>query len=334
MPKSFIDDICTENQCLALPETSIEDDNTVNLTTVALELANYCNAVSEKHQEVTQHMFPDHEVDFITNGIHVSTWASPSMQTLFDTYTPRWRTNPELLRHVQAIPAQEVAQAHQTSRQNLHTYIAEIPGIDCIPNAFTIGFARRATAYKRAQLLLSNPEHLLSLAHRKGGLNIIFAGKAYYDDSYGRELIKSILDMSRQYSDSRLRIIYLENYNMDMASYLISGVDIWLNTPKMNHEASGTSGMKAALNGIPNISVNDGWWIEGGISGVNGWTIDGFSEEAEVDSLHHHLETALSLYYYDPQTWAEYQRASISLIASYFNTHRMVTEYIYKGYNI
>lgn len=331
MPIDLIHNLCTENQCLSIPEKAIEGE-VVNLTTVALELADYSNAVSEKHQEVTQHMFPDHEVDFITNGIHSSTWASPDMKKLFDTHIPGWREQPELLRHIQAVPSQEIQDAHAQSRKELHHFINQNTDIECIPDAFTIGFARRATAYKRAELLLKNPEHLLSLAHSKGGINVIFAGKAYHDDEEGGELIKRILDLQNHYSDSRLRIIYVENYDINLAKKLVSGVDVWLNTPKVAYEASGTSGMKAALNGVPNISVNDGWWIEGGIHEVTGWTIRGFSEEAEINSIHELVEHALSTYYYDPQTWAHMQRLAIAFVASYFNTHRMVTEYNQKGY--
>ncbi len=331
MPRTIIETLCTHNQCLNIPEPAIEDD-LVNLTTLALELADYSNAVSRKHQEVSSHMFPNHTIDFITNGVHLPTWVAEPMDELFSQYVPDWKIRPYLLRYAEMIPLEAIADAHNKSREDLHSYINQTSQTQSIPEAFTIGFARRAAEYKRATLVLSQPDRLLSMAHEMGGLNIIFAGKAYHNDPVGREYIRKIMEIDKQYSDSRLRIIYLNNYDMELAHRLVSGVDVWLNTPLVPHEASGTSGMKAALNGIPNISVNDGWWIEGGIDSVNGWTITGYSEQTEIDSLYKILQEAATLFYTNQLGWSNKQRAAIALISSYFNTHRMITEYAAKGY--
>ncbi len=331
MPLEVIQNLCTHNQCLQIPEAAIEGD-VVNLTTLALEFADYCNAVSKKHQEVSSHMFPDHNIDYITNGVHLPTWVSKPMDELLTQYLSDWKMKPYLLRYAEIIPLAAIAEAHSKSREELHAYINANSETKSIPEAFTIGFARRATEYKRATLILSQPDRLLSMAHELGGLNIVFAGKAYHNDPVGREYIKKIMEMDKKYSDSRLRIIYLNNYDIDLAHRLVSGSDVWLNTPQIPHEASGTSGMKASLNGIPNVSVNDGWWIEGGLDGINGWTIKGYSEQNEIDSLYQIIHESAHLFYNDHIAWASKQRAAISLIASYFNTHRMVTEYSKKGY--
>jgi len=277
-------------------------------------------------------MFPQHPIDSITNGIHSPTWVSQSMNSVFQTYYPNWATHPEILRYIDGIPATDISQAHQINKQHLIQYLKQQPNISFVPEAFTIGFARRATEYKRAHLIFSDIKRLAVLAQEYKGLNIIFAGKAYHTDTVGFDIIKRILDIAKEHSNDYLKIIYLPNYSIEMSKLLISGVDIWLNTPRISYEASGTSGMKASLNGVLNISTFDGWWPESGIHNVNGWTISGEDEYQEINSMYDNIATALHIFHNDKLKFAKMQRSAIALIGSYYNTHRMVLEYSRKGY--
>lgn len=328
----WLQGICKPEQLQNLPKEAFEDEHTINLTRLALSLADYSNAVSQKHQEVSQEMFPGHQIDSITNGIHSPTWVSESMNKVFQSYFPSWETHPEILRYIDGIPTSDIQQAHQINKDILATYLKQQPDINFLPNAFTIGFARRATEYKRAHLIFSDIERLAKLAEQYKGLNIIFAGKAYHTDSVGFDIIKRILDISKEHSNDYLKIIYLPNYSIELSKLLVSGVDVWLNTPRISYEASGTSGMKASLNGVLNISTYDGWWPESGIHHVNGWTISGEDEYQEINSMYDNIGNALDVFYNNREKFTRMQRSAISLIGSYYNTHRMVLEYIRKGY--
>ena len=167
-------------------------------------------------------------------------------------------------------------------------------GLVLNPNVLTLGFARRAATYKRANLLFTDPERLLKIATQAGGLQILYAGKAHPQDEPGKALIHEVIEIARKFSNDMLRIVYLENYAWDLGALLTAGVDVWVNTPRRPYEASGTSGMKAALNGVPSLSILDGWWIEGCIEGVTGWAIeDGANDEEEAESLYTKLENAV-----------------------------------------
>ena len=206
---------------------------------------------------------------------------------------------------------------------------------------FTIGFARRATAYKRADLLLQDVDRLNAMAETIGPLQIVYAGKAHPHDDRGKEIIRSIF-ATREKLSSRIELVYLENYNMRLGALLTSGCDLWLNTPEAPKEASGTSGMKAALNGVPSLSVLDGWWIEGHIEGVTGWSIGETPKlpsepngEKDRESLYRKLEgTILPMFYQERRRYLEVMRHAIAVNGSFFNTERMVSEYARQAYRL
>jgi starch phosphorylase len=332
LPIEWLKNICKPEQLQKIPTTAFEDNDTINLTRLALTLADYSNAVSSKHQEVSQAMFPEHHIDYVTNGIHSPTWVSNSIDKVLKSYFPNWQMHPEILRYVEGIPASEIQKAHQINKDIFAQYLQSQPNIDFLPNAFTIGFARRATEYKRAHLIFSDIERLLKLAEKYRGLNVIFAGKAYHNDLVGFDIIKRILNIAKNNNNEYFKVIYLPNYSIDMSKLLVSGVDVWLNTPRISYEASGTSGMKASLNGVLNISTYDGWWPESGIHNVNGWTISGHDEYQEINSMYDNINNAIDTFYNHKEKFTKMQRSAISLIGSYYNTQRMVLEYIRKGY--
>jgi len=313
--------------------------NELNMTMLALNLSHFVNGVAKKHGEVSKALFPGFEIHAITNGIHPFTWASPYMMSLFDDYLPGWANEPELLVRVDLIPDQEIWDAHSGAKAYLFQYIEEVTGARLDPNILTIGFARRATAYKRANLIFSDHERLLEIGD--GRLQLVYAGKAHPQDEQGKRLIQEIRQQVELFGD-RLKIVYLPNYNMDVASRLIPGVDIWLNNPLRPLEASGTSGMKAALNGVPNFSVLDGWWIEGHIEGITGWAIgpppletstDVNHTDEDVLDLYEKLEkTILPLYYNDRNGWVRIMKNAIGKNAYYFNTHVMMRRYVTDAY--
>jgi starch phosphorylase len=201
---------------------------------------------------------------------------------------------------------------------------------------FTLGFARRATPYKRADLVFTDPGRLAQIASSVGPIQIVFGGKAHPNDGGGKDLIRRIHEAARKISDT-ITVVYVENYEMEIAAQIVSGVDLWLNNPMKPLEASGTSGMKAALNGVPSLSVLDGWWIEGHVEGVTGWSIGGLDPEGDqskdANEIYLKLERViLPLYYGLPFAYAEVMRSAISLNGSFFNTQRMVEQYVRNAY--
>jgi starch phosphorylase len=202
------------------------------------------------------------------------------------------------------------------------------------PKVLTLGFARRVATYKRATLLFNDPQRLMEIATAAGGLQIIYAGKAHPQDEPGKALIEQVVADAAKFANTLLRIVYLENYTWDLGALLTAGVDVWVNTPKRPYEASGTSGMKAALNGVPSLSILDGWWIEGWIEGFTGWAIeDGANDAEEAASLYEKLETAVvPLYLEEPEKWARLMRTTLAFNGSYFNTNRMVKQYTRNAY--
>jgi starch phosphorylase len=197
-----------------------------------------------------------------------------------------------------------------------------------------VGFARRAATYKRSDLLFTDPARLVRCAEKLGGMQILYAGKAHPADEPGKAMIRHVIELAKQFNSEALKIVYLENYEWTLGALMTGGVDLWLNTPKRPYEASGTSGMKAALNGVPSLSILDGWWIEGWIEGVTGWAIADLEHEAdEAGSLYEHLEqTILPLYYQQPDQWRRIMRSTIALNGSYFNTQRMLEQYVQNSY--
>jgi glycogen phosphorylase len=309
-------------------------DGMLNMTYVALTSSRFVNGVALQHGKISRQMFPEYAIDAITNGVHAATWASQPMQAIFDRSIPRWRKDNFQFRYAIDIPSREIEDAHARSKRLLIDEIAQRTGVALKSNIFTIGFARRVATYKRADLLLSNPERLVRCAEKFDGLQILFSGKAHPHDEPGQKLIREIFEVSARLGSQALKIVFLENYEWNLAAMLTSGVDLWLNTPRRPFEASGTSGMKAALNGVPSLSVLDGWWIEGCTEGVTGWAIpDSDTQEQEVASLYDRLEsTILPLYYSDPEQWRTIMRSTIALNGSFFNTHRMLQEYISNAY--
>lgn len=307
----------------------------LNMTLLALNLSKYVNGVAKKHGEVSKNMFPGYEIHAITNGVHSFTWTCDSFKRLYDKYLPGWANEPELFVRVGRIPDEEIWEAHMEAKRNLLNFVREKTGVEMSPDIFTIGFARRATAYKRADLLFSDIERLERIG--KGRLQIIYAGKAHPKDEAGKFLIERIFVIKEKLKHS-IKIVYLENYNIEVASKLVSGVDVWLNTPLRPLEASGTSGMKATHNGVPNFSVLDGWWIEGHIEGFTGWAIGPSPDvpadpSRDADDLYNKLENIiLPTFYNDRHTWIRIMQNAIGKNAYYFNSHRMMRRYVTEAY--
>ncbi|MSO19662.1 MAG: alpha-glucan family phosphorylase [Acidobacteria bacterium] len=320
-------------------------DNALNLTFLALRFSRYINGVAMSHGEVSQGMYPSYPIRSITNGVHAHTWTSRPFQTLYDQHIPQWRTDNRYLRNAIGIPLKEIQQAHQRAKQSMLELIAKRTGVKLKEGVFTIGFARRATAYKRAALLFTNIQRLRWIARMVGPLQIIFGGKAHPNDAPGKALIRDLFEVAESLKGA-IQLVYVENYDMEWGKSLTSGADLWLNTPQRPLEASGTSGMKAVLNGVPSLSVLDGWWVEGHVEGKTGWCIGNSGngpgsevsaepEDAvqEANSLYDKLETTiLPMYYGQPNAYAAVMRYTISLNGSYFNTQRMVRQYLTNAY--
>jgi starch phosphorylase len=311
----------------------------LNTTVLAMNLSRYVNGVAKKHGEISQAMFPGFEIHAITNGVHPFTWASPYFVNLFNSYLPSWAKEPELLVRVDTIPDDEIWDAHCGAKAYLFQYIEETTGVKLDLDVLTIGFARRAAAYKRGDLIFTDLKRLLAIGG--GKIQLVFGGKAHPKDTAGKKLIQRIVEEIRELKGA-VKAIYLENYNMDVAYRLIPGVDLWLNNPLRPLEASGTSGMKAALNGVPNFSVLDGWWIEGHIEGVTGWSIgppplehsvtENHSDE-DVNDLYRKLENVIiPMYYNDRPGWIRIMKNAIGKNAYYFNTHVMMRRYVTEAY--
>ncbi|MDQ2930079.1 MAG: alpha-glucan family phosphorylase, partial [Gemmatimonadota bacterium] len=317
-----------------LIDAHVVEDHTLNMTHLALRLSRYVNAVAMRHREISQGMFPDYPIDSITNGVHATTWTAAPFQALFDRRIPEWRRDNQYLRYAIDIPLEEILDAHAEAKAELFAEVHRRTGVKLDPAVMTIGFARRATPYKRADLIFSDIKRLKAITERSGKIQLIFGGKAHPRDEGGKSLIKQIYAAAASLPES-VRVVYVENYEMDIAHLMTSGVDLWLNNPTKPLEASGTSGMKAALNGVPSYSVLDGWWVEGCIDGVTGWSIGAAQsdEEEEIADLYVKLERViLPLFYGLPFSWAKVMRNSIALNGSFFNTQRMVGQYVHNAY--
>jgi starch phosphorylase len=267
----------------------------VNMTYLALSLSNYVNGVAQLHGKVSRKMFPNIPIEAITNGVHAATWTSPSFRDLFDRYISSWREDNYSLRGALGLPPEEVWTAHLLAKHDLLETVRKKTGLKLDPEAFTIGFARRATGYKRADLILSDLDRLRHIAKNVGPFQIVYAGKAHPRDVGGKEIIKRIFKAKKALKKA-VTIVFLDDYNMDLGGKITAGVDLWLNTPQYPLEASGTSGMKAALNGVPSLSILDGWWVEGHIEGVTGWSMgEAHQTDPGPDTLVNHAEDAESM---------------------------------------
>lgn len=312
----------------------------LNMTYLALNMSRYINGVAKKHGEVSRLMFEGYSIDAITNGVHAATWVADPFQKLYDRYLPDWRQDNFSFRYALSIPRQELWEVHQQAKRDLIAYVNRETDVEMDANILTVGFARRATTYKRGDLLFTDIERLKSISSRVGSFQVIYAGKAHPKDQGGKELMKRIFQAKEQLKHD-VKIAYLENYDMKLGMMITSGVDLWLNTPQPPMEASGTSGMKAALNGVPSLSVLDGWWIEGHIEGVTGWSIGETNRRNEgnngwlkdASSLYEKLEhIILPLFYRDRDGFVNVMRYCVALNGSFFNTHRMIQEYVLKAY--
>ena len=315
----------------------------VNMTYLALSLSNYVNGVAKLHGEVSRKMFPNVPIEAITNGVHAATWTSPSFKDLFDRMIPSWREDNYSLRGALGLPPEEVWAAHLLAKHDLLETVRKKTGLKLDPDAFTIGFARRATGYKRADLILSDLDRLRQIAKNAGPFQIVYAGKAHPRDGGGKEIIKKIFKAKKALKKA-ITIVFLDDYDLNLGGMLTAGGDLWLNTPQYPLEASGTSGMKAALNGVPSLSILDGWWVEGNIEGVTGWAIGEAHRgdpgpETPVDnaydaeSLYSKLEgVILPLYYGSRDRYLDVMRHAIAINGSFFNTQRMVQQYITDAY--
>ena len=304
------------------------------MTLLALRFSRYANGVALQHGKVSREMFPEFAIDSITNGVHAPTWVSKPIQKMLDEHIPAWRRDNLYLRNAIDLPEDKILAAHARAKEALLADVTARTSQPLKPKVLTLGFARRAATYKRATLLFTDPERLMKIAAAAGGLQILYAGKAHPQDEPGKALIREVIEDAARLSNDLLRIVYLENYDWELGALLTAGVDVWVNTPKRPYEASGTSGMKAALNGVPSLSILDGWWIEGCIEGYTGWAIeDGVNDQEEAASLYEKLETAVvPLYLAAPERWARLMRNTLAFNGSYFNTNRMVKQYTRNAY--
>jgi glycogen phosphorylase len=309
---------------------------TLNMTYLALRCSRYINGVAMRHGELSQTMFPNYPIHSITNGVHAATWSSAPFQELYDRHIPEWRHDNLYLRYAVGISLDEIRQAHLRAKRQLRSEITRATGVQLSENVATLGFARRAAEYKRADLLFSDLNRLRAIQKNAGPFQIVFGGKAHPRDDSGKAEIRKVFEAAAALRDV-IPIVYVSDYDLRWARLLTAGVDLWLNTPHRPFEASGTSGMKAALNGVPSFSVRDGWWVEGHFEGVTGWSI-GYDEDpersdVEIASLYDKLEhMILPMFYSQPETYAQVMRSTIALNGSFFNTQRMLSQYVRDAY--
>ena len=310
-------------------------DDRLNMTRLALNLSDYVNGVAGRHAQTTEHMFPGYRIHAVTNGVHVGTWTHPAFAGLYDANFTQWQHEPEILVRALQLSEDAVWECHQSAKQDLVDLVKLSVGADLDPNIPILAFARRMTGYKRPLLLFEDPGRLTAVADQYP-FQVVLSGKAHPRDDAGKEVIRRLHELSRQLR-GKLTCLFLPDYDMRIAAALVSGCDLWLNTPLPPLEASGTSGMKAALNGVINLSILDGWWIEACVEGVTGWSIgydDGTaSDQQHAASLYDKLErTVLPLYYNDPVRWRWMMKQAIGNIAYYFNSQRMMRRYATEAY--
>lgn len=314
----------------------VAGEDRLNMTRLALNLAGYVNGVARRHAETTEHMFPGYHIHAVTNGVHVGTWTHPAFAALYTANFPQWQHEPEILVRALQLPEDAVWAAHRSAKDDLVQLVQASSGRALDPEVLVLGFARRMTGYKRPLLLFEDVDRLAAIAAQRP-LQLVIAGKAHPRDEPGKDAIRRVHELCHSLK-GRVTCVFLPNYDMQLAITLIAGCDVWLNTPLPPLEASGTSGMKAALNGVLNLSVLDGWWIEACIEGVTGWAIgDGDRSAADerlaATALYEKLERAvLPLYYTDAARWRWMMKQTIGNIASYFNSQRMMRRYATEAY--
>jgi starch phosphorylase len=312
----------------------------LNMTYLGLRFSKFVNGVAKKHGEVSRTMFPGYHIESITNGVHSAFWVSEPFKKLYDKYISGWEIDPFSLRYVLSVPKEEIWRSHQKAKKKLITYVNRKYGVGMNVDSFTIGFARRAATYKRHDMLFSDATRLIKIASKyPKGIQIIYSGKAHPKDWEGKQIIKNVIQ-KMEFVKERIKVCYIEDYDIEIAKLLVSGADLWVNTPMRPKEASGTSGMKAAHNGVPQFSTLDGWWLEGHIENVTGWSIGSHPHDLkepnhreDVDDMYMKLEyVILPKFYNEKENWVEVMRHAISINASFFNTHRMVQQYVLNAY--
>lgn len=339
-PRALVEQVLGRERAEALQVTKCCSGDMLNMTFLALRCSRYVNGVTMHHSEVSQHMFPDYPVHAITNGVHAGTWTSSPFEALFDKHVPPWRGDNEYLRYAIGIPVQEILAAHASAKQKLLAEVAARTGMQLRSDVFTIGFARRATEYKRADFLFKDRDRLRQISHSTGPIQMIYGGKAHPKDEVGKQIIREVFSDAQASADTNLKFVYLEEYDLALAKLFVSGVDLWLNTPQQPMEASGTSGMKAALNGVPSFSVLDGWWIEGCVEGVTGWAIGAHTDDSadpalEERTMYDKLEAQIiPMFYGSLNRYGEIMRWTIALNASFFHGQRMLRQYIDNAYAV
>jgi starch phosphorylase len=321
-PMDMVRRVLGESPVFALKDRCCHE-GMLNLTYLALNFSRYVNGVAMKHGEVSRKLFGGYTIDAITNGVHAATWTAGEFHQLFDLHIPGWQRDNFSLRYALSIPRDEIWNAHTGAKRRLVDRVAHNTGIRLDAGIFTVGFGRRATAYKRADLLMHDVDRLKRIATTVGQMQVVYAGKAHPHDAPGKAVIERIF----RARESLGPVVYLENHDMELEKLLTSGVDLWLNTPHPPLEASGTSGMKAALNGVPSLSVLDGWWIEGHIENVTGWSIGEKGQEsprddrtaADATSMYDKLErVVVSDFYHQRDRFIDIMRQAIALHGSFF----------------
>jgi starch phosphorylase len=304
----------------------------VHMTELGLYFSRSANGVSKLHGEVARQQFPNFNIGHITNGVFHRFWVGKIFRETFDRNLPGWRQDPSRLLEIDSVSDEELLFARRGQKKFLLDYANSQTQRALSEKRLTIGFARRAAEYKRARLIFHDKERLVNLA--KGKVQFIFAGKAHPRDDHGKEILKDIVLQARELL-GEVKIVFLENYNMWLGNLITAGVDVWLNTPLRPNEASGTSGMKATLNGVPNLSILDGWWAEGCKDGVNGWAIgdvNNANDAADADHLYRLLEEqVIPTYYNDQAKWLSMMRESIKTGVQFTGT-RMVQDYLKEYY--
>jgi starch phosphorylase len=336
-PIEMVNDVLGDELTDGMRSAGCMRGDELNMTYLALHCSHYVNGVSMRHEQISEGMFPGYPFNSITNGVHAETWTSAPFRDLYDKHIEEWRRDTRYLRYAVSIPLAEIAEAHAAARAELLGEVERRTGRRLGGDAITIGFARRATLYKRHDLIFRDLERLRAIARDSGRMQFVFAGKAHPKDEAGKAVIRRVFERAAELGDE-IPIVYLEGYDLKLGGLLTAGVDLWLNTPRKPEEASGTSGMKAALNGVPSLSVLDGWWIEGHVEGVTGWSVgDPWNVESddkrESDSLYEKLaRDILPLFHRRPDEYAAVMRSAIALNGSFFNAQRMVSQYVENAY--
>jgi starch phosphorylase len=336
-PRDLVARVLGPDRARLLMTTHCCSDGNLNMTYLALRLSRYVNGVAMRHGEVSRGLFPGYPVRAITNGVHAVTWTAPPFRQLYDEFIPEWRRDNLYLRYAIGIPGSRIRDAHADAKRRLLGELDRRLGVRLDEHALTLGFARRATRFKRPDLLLADLDRVRRIVREAGPLQVVYAGKAHPRDEEGKLLIAKIHQAAAALSGTA-HVVYVPDYDMEWGQLFTSGVDVWVNTPHRPLEASGTSGMKAALNGVPSLSVLDGWWIEGCVEGATGWAVgrEGPTAEpfvTEAASLYDKLEQVVApLYYQRPEAFAEVRRQAIAINGSFFNAQRMLDQYLLSAY--